>query len=71
MLEYGTVKNTAKYSTINEILIGMGFGIAPIIAGYIAEVNIYAIFMFIVIFGLVILIFLMYLSRNIKKDKIR
>jgi MFS family permease len=71
MLEYGTAKNTAKYSTINEILIGMGFGITPIIAGYVVEINIYAIFTFIAIFGLVILIFLIYLSRNIKKDKIR
>lgn len=71
MLEYGTAKNTAKYSTINEIIIGMGFGITPIITGYVAEINIYAIFMFIVIFGFFILIFLIYLSRNIKKDKIR
>lgn len=67
MLEYGTAKNTAKYSTINEILVGMGFGITPIIAGYVVEINIYAIFMFIAIFGLLILILLIYLSRNIKK----
>lgn len=67
MLEYGTTKNTAKYSTINEILVGMGFGITPIIAGYVVEINIYAIFMFIAIFGLLILILLIYLSRNIKK----
>jgi len=71
MLEYGTAKNTAKYSTINEILIGIGFGITPIIAGYVAEINIYAIFMFIAFFGFFILIFLIYLSRNIKKEKIR
>ena len=71
MLDYGTANNTANYSTINEILIGIGFGITPIITGYVVEVNIYAIFMFIVIFGLVILIFLTYLSRNIKKEKTR
>lgn len=71
MLDYGTANNTANYSTINEILIGIGFGITPIITGYVVEVSIYAIFMFIVIFGLVILIFLTYLSRNIKKEKTR
>ena len=71
MLEYGTAKNTAKYSTINEILVGMGFGFTPIITGYVVETNIYAIFIFITIFGFLVLIILIYLSRNIKKEKIR
>ncbi|MFX1411805.1 MAG: MFS transporter, partial [Promethearchaeota archaeon] len=70
MLEYGTAKSTAKYSTINEILVGLGFGLTPIIAGYVAEVNIYVIFTFLIIFGPFILILLVYLSRNVKKEKI-
>ncbi|MFX0019523.1 MAG: MFS transporter [Candidatus Hermodarchaeota archaeon] len=67
MLEHGTAKNTAKYSTINEILIGIGFGLTPIIAGYVAEINIYIMFLFLSLLGLIVLIFLIYLSRNIKK----
>jgi MFS family permease len=66
MLEYGTAQDTSKYATINEIIIGAGFGLTPIIAGYVSEINIYSIFMFLGIFGLVILILLVYLSRNVK-----
>lgn len=71
MLEYGSVENTTKYSTINEILVGMGFGITPIIAGYVFEVNIYAAFVFVAIFGLFALTLLIYFSRDVKrKEKI-
>lgn len=69
MLEYGAAENTSKYATINEILIGIGFGITPIIAGYVVEVNIFGIHWFVTFFGPVILIFLILLSRNIKRGK--
>ena len=68
MLEYGTTENTSKYSTRNEILIGMGFGVTPIISGYVVETQIYAIYGFIIIFGIFALIGLIYLSRNIKRS---
>ena len=68
MLDYGTAKNTSKYSTINEIVIGMGFGVTPIVAGFVAEVNLYVIFAFIIICGVIFLIILIYLSRNVKKS---
>jgi MFS family permease len=67
MLDYGTAKNTAKYSTINEILIGIGFGVTPIIAGYVAQVNLYYIFVFIIISGTAFLITFILLSRNVKR----
>ena len=67
MLEYGTAKNSKRYSTINEILVGVGFGIIPIVAGYVAEINIYFIFVFLVIFGISILVSLTFLSRKVKK----
>jgi len=67
MLDYGTAENTAKYSTINEILIGIGFGVTPIIAGYVVEVNIYPVFVFIIICGFAFLVTLVYLFRKIKK----
>lgn len=67
MLDYGTARNTAKYSTINEIVIGIGFGVTPIIAGYVAEVNLYVIFAFVIIYGTAFLIILIYLSRKVKK----
>ncbi len=70
MLEYGTAENTSKYATINEIIVGMGFGLTPIIAGYAMEVYIYGIHTFLIIFGITILIILIFLSQNIHKEKI-
>ncbi|MHA1234380.1 MAG: MFS transporter [Promethearchaeota archaeon] len=67
MLDYGTAENSAKYSTINEILIGIGFGVTPIIAGYVVEVSIYPVFVFIIICGFAFLVTLVYLFRKIKK----
>ena len=66
MLDYGTVKNTSKYSTINEVIIGMGFGITPIIAGYVAEIDIYSMFSFIVLLGIVIFFYFIFVSKKIK-----
>jgi hypothetical protein len=72
MIDYGAAQNTKKYSTINEILKGIGFGLTPIVAGFIAEFNSYANFGFLSIYGVSVLIFLAYFSRNIKtKNKIR
>ena len=69
MLDYGATRNTGRYSTINEIVIGIGFGVTPIIAGYIVTVNLYIIFVYIVAAGIVFLIILTYLSRNIRRSK--
>ncbi|MFX1501505.1 MAG: MFS transporter, partial [Promethearchaeota archaeon] len=68
MLEYGTAENTSKYATINEILIGIGFGLTPIIAGYVVEVFIYGIYVFEVFFGLIVILPLIILSRNVKRE---
>jgi len=70
MLDYGTTKNTTKYSMINEIITGFGFGLTPIFAGYLAEVDIYLIFTFVVFFGIVISIYLIFLSRKVKWKRI-
>lgn len=67
MLEYGTAENTSKYSTINEIIVGIGFGLTPIIAGYVIEVSLYGIHWFLTFLSPVILILLIILSRNIRK----
>jgi MFS family permease len=68
MLDYGATKNTTKYSMINEIVIGIGFGVTPIVAGYVVEVNLYFIFIFIIVSGISFLIIQTYLSRNVKKS---
>ncbi|KKK42976.1 MAG: Major Facilitator Superfamily protein [Candidatus Lokiarchaeum sp. GC14_75] len=68
MLEYGTAKDSTRYSTINEIIIGISFGFTPLIAGFVAEINIYSIFLFLAISGSLVLIFMVYISRNIKKN---
>ncbi|MFX0041911.1 MAG: MFS transporter [Candidatus Hodarchaeota archaeon] len=70
MLEYGTAENSTRYSTINEIIVGMGFGLTPIIAGYVVEIEIYSIHYFLIFLGLVVFFILLYLSRNVKKEKI-
>jgi len=69
MLEYGSAENTSKYSTINEILVGIGFGVTPIFAGYVVEVFIYGIHVFLVFLGLAVLLSLIYISRNVKRHK--
>ena len=69
MFDYGATKNTGRYSTINEIVIGIGFGVTPIVAGFVVEVNLYVIFIYIIASGIVFLIILIYLSRNIKRSK--
>jgi len=66
MIDYGAAKKTKKYSTINEVLKGIGFGLTPIAAGFIAEINIYGVFVFLIILGGSVLIPLLYLSRNLK-----
>jgi hypothetical protein len=66
MLDYGTAKITSKYSTINEVIIGMGFGITPIIAGYVAEISIYSMFSFNVLLGIPIFIYFILVSKKIK-----
>jgi len=70
MLEYGTAENSTRYSTINEIIVGMGFGLTPIIAGYVMEIEMYAIHYFLIFLGLLVFFILIYLSRNIKKEQI-
>jgi MFS family permease len=67
MLEYGTAENTSKYSTINEILIGIGFGLTPIISGYVVEIYIFGIHWFLAFFGPIIFISLILISKNIKR----
>ncbi len=69
MLEYGTAENSTKYSTINEVLVGIGFGLTPIIAGYAVEIYLYSIHVFIMIFGLVVLGLLTYISRNVNREE--
>ncbi len=68
MLEHSIVEDTSKYSTINEVLIGIGFGLTPIIAGYVFEVSIYISFIFIAILDIFVLALLIYLSRDVKRE---
>ncbi|MFX1390051.1 MAG: MFS transporter [Promethearchaeota archaeon] len=67
MLEYGTAENTIKYSTINEVLVGIGFGLTPIISGYVIEVYLFGIHWFLTFFGPFIFVLMFFYSRNIKK----
>ncbi len=68
MLEYGTAKDSTRYSIINEILVGIAFGFTPIIAGFVAEVNLYYNYLYIIIVGFCMFLALLYISRNIKRN---
>ncbi|NVM46839.1 MAG: MFS transporter [Candidatus Lokiarchaeota archaeon] len=68
MIDYGAAENTKKYSTINEILKGIGFGLTPIAAGFIAEINIYGSFVFLIILGSSALLTLVYISQRKKMN---
>ncbi len=66
MLEYGTAENTSKYATINEIIVGMGFGLTPIIAGYVFELYLYGMHWFLTFFSPMIFIVIILISKNVK-----
>ncbi|UCC20478.1 MAG: MFS transporter [Promethearchaeota archaeon] len=67
MLEYGTAENTSKYSTINEVLVGLGFGLTPIIAGYVFELYLFGIHWFLTFLGPIVFISLIFISKNIRQ----
>ncbi|WP_371806510.1 MFS transporter [Candidatus Lokiarchaeum ossiferum] len=46
VIDYNKHHNSTKYSAVNEIAIGIGFGFPPIIAGLIYEVNMLWVFIF-------------------------
>ncbi|MEJ2251792.1 MAG: MFS transporter, partial [Candidatus Lokiarchaeota archaeon] len=63
-------RKTSKYSGIVESLIGLGFLIAPIIAGFIAGINLNFTFYILAIFLLILGFLLIYLSiMNVKYIK--
>lgn len=70
MLDWGTKTGSSKYSTLNEILVGAGFGLTPIIAGYVVEVNIYANFAFVSIFSVVVLGLTFYIYKKMTKSQL-
>jgi len=68
MLDYGAKTDSTKYTTINEILVGVGFGIIPLIAGYIIQYYfLIAVFYVQMAFAVVTLLSSVLLTRNIKK----
>jgi len=71
MLDYGTAENTARYSTMNEVIIGIGFGVTPIISGFVVEINLYVVFVFVIIGGIAFLVALTFLSRSIKRKRLK
>ncbi|MFW9881517.1 MAG: MFS transporter [Candidatus Thorarchaeota archaeon] len=68
MLEYGTAENTSKYSTINEVIVGLGFGLTPIFAGYVFEIYLFGIHWFLTFLGPIILVILIVISKNIRRN---
>jgi len=67
MLEYGAAKNSLNYATFYEFFNGIGCTISPLLAGYIADVNIVANYPvnLVIIIGLFVVLFI--LGKNARK----
>lgn len=64
MMSHGKVSGSLKYATLYEIFSGIGYGITPFIAGYIAEVSILANYTFIIIISIIALFFFIIACRK-------
>jgi MFS family permease len=68
MLKYGASSKSLKYVSLYELFNGMGFGAAPLLVGFIAEINIKLNFMVLFIFLVVSLCILMKLGEKGRKS---
>jgi MFS family permease len=64
MFEYGTVKKSSKYAILAEVYLGIGFGVTPLLAGYIIINNFNGIF-----YALIIIEVIFFLISLIKINK--
>jgi len=60
-------KNTSKYSVYFEIMVGIGFFLAPILTGLIAELNVDISFFFLAILSVFTFILYLIFYRKIKE----
>ena len=67
MLEYGAAKNSLRYATYYEFFNGIGCTISPLLAGYIADVNIAANYPVNLIIIIALFIVLLMLGKNAQK----
>ena len=60
ILDWGAETGSSKYSTINEITVGLGFGFAPLISGYLVDAGlIYLVFIVSISISVTILLILL------------
>ncbi|MHA1729778.1 MAG: MFS transporter [Promethearchaeota archaeon] len=67
MVDYGASTGSSVYSMMNEVVVGIGFGITPLIAGYIIEWSIPMVFIFQMILTIILLIFSIPFLQKFKK----
>jgi hypothetical protein len=78
-VDYGTKTGSIKYSIINEVLLGIGFGVMPIITGYVIDFSvntsgeiwggIQVIFITLSIISILALFSSILIMRNLNKSK--
>ena len=64
IVDWGSKTGSSKFTTMNEVIVGIGFGITPLIAGYIVEWDIYVNFIVLIIIGLCVLIGSIFLFKK-------
>ncbi|MCP4760695.1 MAG: MFS transporter [archaeon] len=68
-IDFNEKTNSSKYSTINEIIVGTGFGITPFITGYIIEYwDLYGVFICAIIMAIFTFIVSALLTRNFPEE---
>ncbi|MHA1821199.1 MAG: MFS transporter [Promethearchaeota archaeon] len=66
MIDKNSVNNTAKFTGIFEAIIGLGFGISPLIIGYLADIDVNMPFNILFVWGtiLTLMIFILYRKKD-------
>jgi MFS family permease len=67
MINFTSKTDSSKYTVINEILVGIGFGITPMITGFLVEIQLSTVFIFLISFNILILIVLSVLSKKVDR----
>ncbi len=71
VLDKGKARNTTKYTMLSEVYIGFSFGIPPIIAGFLFEIDFVYVFVFLIgVLIILIGILLKYHFDYVRKEKL-
>jgi MFS family permease len=71
VLDKGKARNTTKYTMLSEVFVGVSFGIPPIIAGFLFEIDFIYVFAFLIALSTILMgILLRFHIDYVKKEKL-